>query len=501
MNRKINATFLVGALVTVVLTGAAMAQSKEPPANPLEVYSDPDDVIDRSLYGDSPADFEYVPGSGATTRSSGSARSNAAATPQKPKSSPPTTAETIGHEEHVWSEEEFQKLGVRAQNGDVRAAEELADAYRDGNGTQKDEEKALEWYKAAAEAGSVSSYSKIGDLYRDYGAQEQGGGMLSGIAAKLKGAMQQDGTVIEKDNDLAAQWYQKGVDAKDSNSFMRLGIMYRDGVGVPKNSGKAKQYYDAGMSLRQDKQEEFWDKEAVRQRKSAERAEKVGGGAVSPNAVPSGASVTIDGVKCSLATSSVRAANFIAVYDANCPGLTAANTTQEHVTELQDLDCQVQYTGAVASHRLFCSSTRPDIVISGAGCRLQAVSPAQGYSAAYDVFCTGAADASVKTVSHLGMNCEVTAGGAGKTYALQCRAAAATQTRTIKLGKHSCALQPVTPPSATYNVYYEAYCGGLTEEQKKAADIPQTLAIGQNNCALTAWPANPQNKDFEIGCI
>lgn len=488
-------------LTSAVLLAAAGAAAQNKPENPLEVYSAPDDFTDRRELGDQQSDFEYTPGA-ASSRSGEAARVNAASQQRSeaPVSAAKMTGAKIGHHDHSLSSEEFQKQAIAAQNGDAHAAIVIGDAYRDGNGTGKDEQKALEWYKHAAQKGEAGAYSRIGDLYRDNGAAQEQAGGLSGLTQRLKNAVSGNSNPVEKDNAQAAQWYQKGVDAKDSRSFTQLGIMYRDGVGVPKNIAKANEVYNAGMILRADEQKAYWDKESARERKSAERSETV----ASPQGqatAQSGNGVTIDGVKCGIAPSSTRAANFIAIYDANCPGLTAANTKQKVVNELQDLTCQVQYAGDTATHRLFCSSTKPDIVISGAGCRLQAVTAPQGYAAAYDATCTGTPATDVKGVAHLGMNCDVTQGGGQQSYRLLCRATNTTQTRSIKLGKHNCALQPVTPPSATYNVYYEAYCGGLTDEQKKADDVQKTLMIGKNSCALTPWPANPQNKDFEIGCI
>ena len=83
--------------------------------------------------------------------------------------------------------DEFEKLKLKANNGDAQAQNSLGDCYYNGRGVCKDYRQALEWYRKAAEQGNASAQNSLGDCYYN-------------------------GKGVYKDYRKAIEWYRKAAD-------------------------------------------------------------------------------------------------------------------------------------------------------------------------------------------------------------------------------------------------------------------------------------------------
>lgn len=113
-------------------------------------------------------------------------------------------------------ERAFDLLKSAADKNYIPAYKLLGDVYdKGGKNITKDEEKAFEWYLKAADAGDVTAYEKVGTAYY-----------------KGQGAI--------KDYDKAKEWYEKGVSAEDPACMRGLAWMYLpDTKGFENNFEKA----------------------------------------------------------------------------------------------------------------------------------------------------------------------------------------------------------------------------------------------------------------------
>ena len=89
--------------------------------------------------------------------------------------------------------ENFSKLNLRAEQGDVEAQFELGFMYDFGNGVEKDASKAVYWYQKAANLGNATAQSNLGHMY----------------AA---------GEGVTKDASKAVYWFQKAANQGDATA-------------------------------------------------------------------------------------------------------------------------------------------------------------------------------------------------------------------------------------------------------------------------------------------
>lgn len=106
-------------------------------------------------------------------------------------------------------------LARKAAAGDVEAQIELGAIYESGRGVSADREKAIIWYRKAAEKGSALAQFALGRQYQS----EQG-----------------------KPNPLAEEglrWYRKAAEQGHVHAKFNLFTVYRYGLGVPANYSEA----------------------------------------------------------------------------------------------------------------------------------------------------------------------------------------------------------------------------------------------------------------------
>ena len=103
--------------------------------------------------------------------------------------------------------------------GDAEVQFNLGVCYEFGRGVEKDEVKAFEWYKKAAEWGYAKAQFKLGICY-------------------------EFGKGVERDERKAFEWYKEAVEQGDVEAQFNLGVCYEFGRGVEKDENKAFEWYE-----------------------------------------------------------------------------------------------------------------------------------------------------------------------------------------------------------------------------------------------------------------
>ena len=114
-------------------------------------------------------------------------------------------------------------LLAKASAGEVSAQLQVGDAYAAGSGIAReprqlaaDCKQAAEWYRKAADQGSIVAQVHLADLYRD-------------------------GRGVGRDMAQAIAWYRKAAEVGDAGAQGTLGMLYSVGMGVERNDVEA--YY------------------------------------------------------------------------------------------------------------------------------------------------------------------------------------------------------------------------------------------------------------------
>jgi TPR repeat protein len=150
--------------------------------------------------------------------------------------------------------QEDKDLQLDAEKGDAKAQFKLAVKYADGVGFEKSNEKALFWYRKAADQGDADAQANLGVMYQNgisiQKSNEQAvswyrksadQGNASG--QNLLGVMYFMGTGVEKDDKQAVIWFRKSADQGNSQAQLNLGVMYKNGTGVDKSDEQAVSWY------------------------------------------------------------------------------------------------------------------------------------------------------------------------------------------------------------------------------------------------------------------
>ena len=116
-------------------------------------------------------------------------------------------------------------LLAKATSGDAAAQVQVGEAYAEGKDVTRDPQKAVEWYKKAADTGSISAELHLAVLYRD-------------------GA----GKTFPRDAEQAAAWYHKAADQGDTGAQGTLGMLYTLGQGVTRSDVDAYFWLDLAAS-------------------------------------------------------------------------------------------------------------------------------------------------------------------------------------------------------------------------------------------------------------
>jgi TPR repeat protein len=169
-----------------------------------------------------------------------------------------------------------------ANTGDVDSMVKLGQAYQNGTGDLKMNEKtALEWFQRAAQGGSEVAVRIVGDMLTQQEIREENhrrderneGVMLFnraldadtpresfdlfrraaavGHARSMSeiGICYLRGTGVRENAATAAHWFQRAADHGDHEGMFNLALGYQKGLGVPYDLDKAMYWFDrAGMA-------------------------------------------------------------------------------------------------------------------------------------------------------------------------------------------------------------------------------------------------------------
>lgn len=109
-------------------------------------------------------------------------------------------------------------LETSAKAGNSYAMMLLADCYKNGWGTDKDEAAALHWFEKAAEKGDATAMIGVANCYFN-------------------------GTGTEKDMTKYFEWMMKAAEAGNNEGMANVAVCYEDGIGTEADADKAFEWY------------------------------------------------------------------------------------------------------------------------------------------------------------------------------------------------------------------------------------------------------------------
>lgn len=149
----------------------------------------------------------------------------------------------------------ISELRAMAEAGNLEAHTELAKAYFNGDGVQKDEQEAIKWLRMAALQGNARAQSNLGACYETgrgvpvdpdeslhwyRKAAEQGWRDAQYNLARFYAW----GIVVPKDDSEAVKWYSKAANQGDPDAQYSLGVHYAKGQGVSKDEVEAYAFFN-----------------------------------------------------------------------------------------------------------------------------------------------------------------------------------------------------------------------------------------------------------------
>uniref|UniRef100_A0AC34F8N3 DZIP3-like HEPN domain-containing protein n=1 Tax=Panagrolaimus sp. ES5 TaxID=591445 RepID=A0AC34F8N3_9BILA len=129
-------------------------------------------------------------------------------------------------------EKAFENFAIAAEMGYGGAMLNLAIAYDDGLGVEKNPEKALFWYLKVAEGKSHNDIRNVPEAQQGFAEAQYN------LAVKYH-----MGNGVVKDIEKAVHWYKKAADNGFVAALYNLGTLYFYGNGVEKSQTKAVQYF------------------------------------------------------------------------------------------------------------------------------------------------------------------------------------------------------------------------------------------------------------------
>jgi len=164
----------------------------------------------------------------------------------------------------LYQDEEYEEaiplLEASAKGGYEMAQFRLGFCYYYGQGVSKNEAKAAEWYRKAAEQEYDEAQYELGNCYYL-------------------------GKGVEEDNAKAVEWYLKAAEQGNDEAMMALASCYEDGYGVPRDIEEATEWYRKAAEEGNEEAQEWLDEfgsnttpqkvPATAQQKSAQSAEDI----------------------------------------------------------------------------------------------------------------------------------------------------------------------------------------------------------------------------------
>lgn len=152
---------------------------------------------------------------------------------------------------------DIQTVIKSAESGNIEAMWELGERLWDGNGTEVSLEKAWQWWKKAAEKGSSDDIHEYGVRIKELGLHADAelnqkeafacfqkaaeAGSVSGMSAL--GECYRNGEGVQQNIKKAVEWYEKAAAKKDADALLALGEMSEEGLGMDMSLAKAVYFY------------------------------------------------------------------------------------------------------------------------------------------------------------------------------------------------------------------------------------------------------------------
>lgn len=144
----------------------------------------------------------------------------------------------------------LEELSKRAANGDTKAQLQMGLAYEFGDSIAKDIDKAMHWYRIAADRGDPVAQADLGYLY-EMGANGPKDpaeaakwymrAALAGLTrAKFNlGVLYLEGSGVQRSMNEAAHWIGEAADDGCPSALVSMSYLYANGLGVPRDPAKA----------------------------------------------------------------------------------------------------------------------------------------------------------------------------------------------------------------------------------------------------------------------
>ena len=136
-------------------------------------------------------------------------------------------------------------LTLAAEAGDPVGQRNLAELYFKGEGVAQNDDEARRWYLAASEQGDAAAQDMLSWMMLESGSPEEFTEARRWALAAAEGgvatAMTRMGMIyheahgVDRNPELAAQWWKRAADAGDADGQAMLGAAYFLGQGVPKD--------------------------------------------------------------------------------------------------------------------------------------------------------------------------------------------------------------------------------------------------------------------------
>lgn len=140
----------------------------------------------------------------------------------------------------------FKNLERAAESGETAAQKALGEIYRLGRGVPVDEEKAIAWYRRAADVGDAEAQAELASIYWNRGNGEE-----AFVWAK-KASVQGNGTaqsilglyyLKEENESLGVEYLKKSAEQGEPFAQWRLGVHYYNEGDSPATAGEAVRWF------------------------------------------------------------------------------------------------------------------------------------------------------------------------------------------------------------------------------------------------------------------
>lgn len=147
-----------------------------------------------------------------------------------------------------------------AEMGDATSAYYMGHALEFGKGVETDTVAARKWYEQSAQQGNVLAHGQLGFFYvmseggvdkDDRKAVEHFRFAAEGgnhTAQFNMGVMLSNGDGIEQNLEQAARWYWASADQGNTGAMVQLALLLKDGNGIPKDINAARSWLEMAAS-------------------------------------------------------------------------------------------------------------------------------------------------------------------------------------------------------------------------------------------------------------